>query len=798
MAKDRHTTPGERLLAMIRPGNRNDRPKDETGSTTGAGKAPEAATGERPLFPAAEERPLFPAAVPDTVPGATAEAAPASAPEPAEERALFATMEPLDGTEAASVAPAAVPPLFEPDTGSSEPAQPAQPAEAAEAVGQGLFAAADLAGTMPAAVKPAAKAASKPRSRRRWSFGGKVHVGVDISKNQLVCVKTRGQDAGCDILGTAVVPLPEEAEPGSPVFVDILRRALSDLCGGGPVPSIWAASQTARVNVQFVSIPKVGSRQVDNAVFWTAKKEMGFDEGTSIFDFERRGDVEEKGMPRLGALAYTAERGSVRLIREAFVQAGYPLTGLTMEPFSHQTLFRRHMFPQNGGATAVLHVGQNWSRLEIGAGGNLIFVRVIKTSMAGMEQAVLDALESRGSKRPPEDRPSPAPAVTPPAKPEPAGESVVDLEGLGLGDTNLVLELDAPLEPVAAPAPEPTPSARRKVDAGQAREVLRCLVYGCDNLDETHPAWGVEEADIIDMLDPAASRLVRQVEMTLKHFRESLGFEGVTRLAVSGLLGASKHFVAYIAEQLGLPCIALDPVGDYLATGREVPGIGAPGVLYTQALGLALSDNAITPNLLFTYRDKAASRAARALEQWSLVGLAVVLAGLAFFTMDARWTTGRLDTEYQSLSRQLRALGGKADLDGLTRRVVEVQHRRDVLRTAQDRVRTLGVWGEALALAPDGVGLGTLRADYGPPGARAKKGGGAPGKNKAEPTGRLVLEGMISGDGRLFDSKLASYVVALEHSALFSSVTVRKSELEALEGGASGLHFVIALSLVEN
>ena len=101
-----------------------------------------------------------------------------------------------------------------------------------------------------------------------------MHIGVDISPTQLVCVKTRGQESDYEVLATSVVPLPGGAEPGTPEFVSLLHRTLSRLCAPGERPMLWAASQTARVNIQYVTIPKVSSRQVDNAVFWTAKKDM--------------------------------------------------------------------------------------------------------------------------------------------------------------------------------------------------------------------------------------------------------------------------------------------------------------------------------------------------------------------------------------------------------------------------------------------------------------------------------------------------------------------------------------------
>lgn len=741
---DDKNTPGDRLLAMIRP-SRSAREVEETGGVAGMAVASTAtAAGQHTAVRDADRAAL-----------ATAPAGPGS----------FATRNSQDGAA--------------PPAATDTPRAAKRPAE-----------------------RPAAASAANevPKPRRRFGGrSGKCQVGVDISRSRLICVKTRGQDADCEILATSVTPIPETVEPGSPEFVDILQRTLTGLCGSGAVPKIWAASQDARVNVQFLSIPKVASRQVDNAVFWTAKKEMGLDEGTMLFDFERRGEVNEKGVVRLGALAYIADRDKVRRIREAFAKAGFPLAGFTIEPFAHQTLFRRHKLPSVEGATAVLHVGRHWSRLEIGAKGKLIFVRVIKTSMDGMVEAVQDGLESRGSS-PASPVASPAVAASPAAGgvPEVPAESVVDLDEVGFSGTNLVLELDAPLATPAAPEAAPRPDRpRREISLEQAQEALACLVSGCDNLDATHPAHGLHEADILKMLEPVAGRLVRQVEMTLKHFRESLGYEGVTRLAVSGLLGASKVFLDYMGEQLGLSCIALDPVGLYLASGRDVPDIAAPAVLYTQAFGLALSDNAITPNLLFTYRQKAARRTTRATEQWTLVGLAVVLAAMAFFSMDALWTHRQLAAEYANVSHQLARLGGKPQLTVWSDKVAALAKLRQAARTSIVRGRTVAAWGEALSLAPRDVGLGTFTSNFGPPpGANAKEGAKRPAPGPT--VGRLVLEGMITGDARLFDSKLASYVVALETSPVFGNATVQKSEVQTLESGGSALHFVIALTLAEN
>lgn len=629
----------------------------------------------------------------------------------------------------------------------------------------------------------------KKTSRKRlgfFSLGATVSVGVDISPTRLTCVRVRGRDAGFELLGAVVVPVPEEAQPGNMAFADLLRRTLSDLCGPGPMPRIWAAAQSARVNLQFVTFPKVTSHQVDNAVFWTAKKEMGFDEAAVVFDFERRGEVTEKGASRLGAMAYTAPREAVELVRGDFVKAGFTLAGLTLEPFAHQNLLRRRVVPETAGAVANLHVGQDWSRLEIYHDGNLMFVRVIKTSMSGMEQAVQESLEARLGDMTPvvEQGMSLAPGA--------AAEPVLDLDVGEPDGPGLVLELETETE-----TPQPLSAAtesRPHVSLEQARELLESIIYGCEHLDTCQPGEGLGPEDVMAMLEPVASRLVRQVEMTLKHYRESLGYEAVSHLMVSGPLGGSRLFLSYIGEQTGLPCTAFDPLRERASRLPDAGGRRMPGSAWTQALGLAFSEQSLTPNVLSTYREKAAARTSRLLEQWSLITLAVVLATMAYFSFDAASTRRTLTRELDRLKQESAALGSSMDPANLSRLTGELRSRCDVLRTYARRNQTTGVWERLLALAPEDVGVGSITTEFGPPSKAAGPEKGRSSKQGHE-TRRLVVEGMITGDARLFDSKLASYVVALERSAVFGSVSVRKSNTEALEAGATGLRYTLGVEL---
>ena len=108
-----------------------------------------------------------------------------------------------------------------------------------------------------------------------------------------------------------------------------------------------------------------------------------------------------------------------------------------------------------------------------------------------------------------------------------------------------------------------------------------------------------------------------------------------------------------------------------------------------------------------------------------------------------------------------------------------------------------------MALAPDGVRIGSMTTECGPPDKSLNQDAQQAAKNLKDgkdpnsPVSRLIIEGVVLGDARLFDSMLASYVVALEGSPLLEEVSVKRSELEGLEGGATGLRFVLSVNLTE-
>lgn len=215
-----------------------------------------------------------------------------------------------------------------------------------------------------------------------------VAVGVDIGHDCIRMVKA----TGAVMLGHKCVPIPQSIEMGSPEFEDILRSELSPFCGPLKETEIWAAMPPSILEIRHIRIPKVGKKQIANAVYWTTKKEAPFDERETILDFVVQGDVMEQDNQKLSVMVCTAPAREVEEIKALFSRMGLPLKGISVAPFAVQNIFRRNL-PGMEGTSAVLSIGDDSSRLDIYTQGNLVLTRNINTEINSMAEPSLPALQ---------------------------------------------------------------------------------------------------------------------------------------------------------------------------------------------------------------------------------------------------------------------------------------------------------------------------------------------------------------------------------------------------------------------
>ena len=391
------------------------------------------------------------------------------------------------------------------------------------------------------------------RKKIRLAFPNKlldrksINVGIDIGHDSLRLVKTEKiSDNDWDLIGRQTIPISRQIRRGTPEFVDFLKEELNRFCGSYEKISIWAIMSSANVSVRHIKIPKVPKNQIENAVFWMIKRESPFNEKESVLDFEVLKESVDEGAPKWFVMAYTAPIRDIEEIKGIFSKIGLPLTGISIIPFAVQNLFRAGWISTPDDTVAYLFIGNDFSRIDIYARGNLIMTRGIKAGINSMIEALHEALRTS----------------------EKAAPSAIDLH--------------------------------------QARKVLFSLSPDSQALKADDPGYSLTEEEKFRIIRPALERLVRQIERTFENYENHVGQDKVTRIYVTSAMSVYMPLIEYVGKQLDLQSDVLDLFDPELSgfASDERKETVSERVALAPALGMALSDNAYTPNLLVTSREK--------------------------------------------------------------------------------------------------------------------------------------------------------------------------------------------------
>ncbi|MBK5101506.1 MAG: pilus assembly protein PilM, partial [Desulfobacteraceae bacterium] len=236
----------------------------------------------------------------------------------------------------------------------------------------------------------------KPQLFKMWPPRKTITVGVDIGEKDLKLVKaTQTSEQRWELLDFTSVPLEAHIPKDSPQFSQLLRAALSDFCGSSDQCKLWTIMSSALVEMRDIRIPsKVPRKQIYNAVYWTLKKEIPFNEKVSIFNFEVIGDIVEQGVNKTAVRVYTAPREEVSQLKNVFANTGYTLAGISIAPFAVQNLLRAQWMEISETTVASLYVGTDRSRIDIFSSGNVVFTRGIKTGMNSIIEGISEGLKN--------------------------------------------------------------------------------------------------------------------------------------------------------------------------------------------------------------------------------------------------------------------------------------------------------------------------------------------------------------------------------------------------------------------
>jgi len=576
------------------------------------------------------------------------------------------------------------------------------------------------------------KKTTKPLLLRKPVFRKKkIVVGVNIGYNDLRLVKIN-QGAEMQLLDYLHVPLEGETTLGSPEFSQFLKSVLVRFCGSSKKIDLWSAISSAKVEMRYLRIPKVSNKQVPNAVYWTFRKEVSFNEKLEIFDFMILGDISEKGLRKTEVIAYSVPKTEIKTHKDVFANCGFPLKGLSIVPFLLQNLLKTDWIKTEGENVCSLYVGRDWSRIDIFSKRNLVLSRGIKAGIHSMIEAVRQGMQYN------------APASS--------GEWVE-------------LETSEASEQLFEEA---------EVDSGPAREVFFDFMHNRLPAAGDHAAHSFGEENIFKMIHPALERLVRQVERTLEHYALHFDDSDVKKIYISGPISTQALMVRHIGEQLALSIDVFDPFAAELAVSgsTDAPDGLAEREAFVPAVGMALSSNAITPNFIYTYKDKENVKRARRFNQAIFLGLIVAMAGFFGFYLYQGHLIEKRKFTVERLKRELTTQAPPVNRALIEMLVQKIGSQRQTVSAFVEKYEALAIIGELSRLTPAVIRLNKLEV---------KLGGVKTGKIKVQPK-LILIDGVVSGERVSLNALLAEYLVELQESPVFRKPRVKKKSFEFLNG----------------
>ena len=541
-------------------------------------------------------------------------------------------------------------------------------------------------------------------------------VGVNISHGFIYLAKTIKADNGNPLLiDQKIIKYDENIANGSPEFNSLLRAYLLSICGNPANCDIWAMISAEEVNIQHIKIPPVQKKQMENAIYWAAKKELSFDEKDFIFDFELQEDIIDQGIPKHSVMVYSAPKAEIEKSKALFSGIGISLAGITIAPFAIQNIFRTKWLPASEVAAATLFIGNEFSRINIYNKDNLVMTRGIKAGVSSLVEAITESFLEKNS-----------------------------------AYMHLILE------------------------TGVAKKILFSLVSDSEKLKETDAGFGLKEDEIFTMIIPAIERLVRQIERTLQHYTTSIGHEKVEKLYISSEIKIYDPILNYITDQLGVKSEIFDPFKNQ-AISQITEGISSEDrMALVPALGLSFSDNQRTPNLIFTYKEENKEIDTKKINRGIIASFAAALIICIIIIANQGNEVIALSKQRANLKQEMSMFNPMISTDKVAKLANDVKMQRNISRQYAERYLGMAVIGEIAALTPENIRLNNLRIITSVSSAVKDK----PDKAaKEEVTEGIMLEGIITGDRNMLDSYLAQYIMKLNRSPIMRQVSVYKNSI---------------------
>jgi Tfp pilus assembly PilM family ATPase len=585
------------------------------------------------------------------------------------------------------------------------------------------------------------------------SFRKTTTIGVDLGHDDLKMVKIhRISDTKFEMLDYTRVPFDPNVSRESDEFYNFLKPVLADFCDRTKNVELWCTISSARVETRPLRIPKVSAKQIPNSVYWSYQKDAPFEDKEKVFDFEVLGDIEEGGTSKIDVMAYTAPMAEVKALKALFIKAGFPLTGISIVPYAFQTLLRTRRVDSEDPNVSSLYIGRDWSRIDIFSDGNLMLSRGIKAGVRTMIEALRKGLE--GSRL------------------------ELSLVKTSNDDTRRIRAVKRNLN----------------LDFEEAQQHFFGLIHDSSRKISDTPEIAARGDKLFKMILPALERLVRQVERTLRHYSLNYDNARVGKIFVSSGVKLHQRILEHMVEELGIPTEAINPFASStnFLTMAPWPESVSEQSSYAPAMGMALSNNSITPNFLHTYKDK--EKATRG-QRISRGVLSVFFLAIAICVAIAFWQELQIkekESQRNFLEQKLASFNLRVDENLILRLLDQHKAKNQAIMELSKTYLDLAVVSEITNLTPANIRLLSIIADLGSLGSGKDK---RPNPKKIQKSSKvIILDGIIQGERLNLESILAGYLMELNNSPLFDQPSINRKSFEIYEK-REVLHFTAQLVL---
>ncbi|MFH2066208.1 MAG: pilus assembly protein PilM [Pseudomonadota bacterium] len=550
-------------------------------------------------------------------------------------------------------------------------------------------------------------------------FKKKLTLSITIGSQELILVLlSRVSDQDVSLPDHDKIAFTPEIRKDAKQFSVFLRSSIVRFLGSRKPDYVWSTIPSVKIETRFLTIPKVSFSQIPRVAFFTFNKVNPVSEEGLIFDFEVLGEVSQGGSQKLELFAYTAVSKEVEQIRKLFHHIGLPLTGISIVPFAMQNIFRSRLMGELPANICTLYVGKDWSRIDIFSKGNLVLSRDIKTGINSIVEAARGRIDEKSNRDETEKK----------------DQDPEDQEFL--------------------------------------KNIFRNLPDNEAETDGTGNAGSLPDSGMLEIVMPVIRRLVRQVERTLEHFSVNFDQEPVGKIFITGDLSAHPRIIDLISRQLNFPidCIDLFTAGTLRVQPGRIPESVYEKDTFAPAIGLAVSSNSRTPNLLYTYLQKGIHNRIQKINRYVFFTfLAVMTACSGFFYWQDHAMKKKQD-QIAQLNARLESFSPLVEKKLILQMISVLESKRKATVSQAESSLCLAMLSELSRKTPENIRITGMDAQL--------------LRNPSDPVRKklLLIQGLVFPGGSSPDADLAVYLMKLGESPIFKQVSIREKTIQTING----------------